>query len=230
MRRAAGLRPGPGEDPHRRERPGARGARGRARNRRLEVRADDPAVGRRRGQPRRVGHRHRLDDEGGAPQGGLPADRVEPERDLQLGHRHHRAADERRAAVRGRLAPVVRPDRQGRRVRRDGAVGLQERLGQARRQHAAPDARADAGHPRRLRGPGLAGPRPSRVRLRPRRPRRRLAAGTDRLAGAAAQPAAPGVRSREARRGARQDVLAADGQQQPRPRPRDQEGRAVATR
>ena len=36
---------------------------------------------------------HRLDDQGSAPQGGLPADGVEPERHLQLGHRHHRAAD-----------------------------------------------------------------------------------------------------------------------------------------
>ncbi len=77
-RRAARLRPGAGEDPHRRERPGARRARDHARDRRLDVRADDPAVGRRRRQPRRVRQRHRLDDEGSAPQGGLPADRVEP--------------------------------------------------------------------------------------------------------------------------------------------------------
>ena len=99
-------------------------------------------------------------------------------------------------------------------------------VGQARRQHAAPDADPHAGHPRRLRRSGDAGPRPSRIRLRPRRPRRDVAHGADRLAGAAPQPAAGRLREPEARGGARAIVLAAEGQQQPRARPGPQEGRA----
>ena len=96
--------------------------------------------------------------------------------------------------VRGALAPVVRPHRQGRRPRRDRALRLQVRLGQARRPHAAPDAalhaRPGRGQRPRLQRPAHPGLGPPRVRLRPGRPRRRLAPRGDRLAGLSPQPAA----------------------------------------
>jgi alpha-mannosidase len=62
-----------------------------------------------------------------------------------------------------------------RRLRRDGPLGFQVRVGQARREHAPAHADADPRHPGRIRGSGYSGHRPPRVRLRSRGPRLGLA-------------------------------------------------------
>ena len=104
-------------------------------------------------------------------------------------------------------------DRHERRVRRDHSDRLQERIGQADRQHHPPDADPNARHSRRLCRPGHAGSRTSRVRLRDRRARRRLARRANRLAGAAIECSADRLRNFKARRRARPDVLPAESQQ-----------------
>ena len=109
-----------------------------------------------------------------------------------------------RKEIRSPVAPVVRPDRQERNLRRDRVAGQQECVGQARRQHVAPHADAHAGHRHGQRtfvfGPVEPGLGASRVRVRTRVARGGLAAGADRLAGLAIEPAAAGVRGAEARR------------------------------
>ena len=76
----------------------------------------------------------------------FPVDGFEPDGDLQLGHRHHRAAHRRAEEIRSTVASVDRPDGHERRVRRDHSDGLQKRIGQAERQHYSTDADSHAGN------------------------------------------------------------------------------------
>ena len=100
-------------------------------SRRLHVRAAHPPRRRRRGQPRGVRQHHRLEDQRGAAEGDLPADRLQPAGHLQLGVGTDPSAATTTREVRGRrpTSGSTSPTRAA--LRRDRADRLQVRLGQA---------------------------------------------------------------------------------------------------
>ena len=99
--------------------------------------------------------------------------------------------------VRDAVAPVVRSDGQKRKRGSDGVVGLQVRIGQARRPHATVDAHLHARIARleRLRRSDDAGLRTSPDFVWHCRARWRLAKGAHGLAGLSTEPAADCVRN-----------------------------------